>query len=158
MNQLIAEHIALWERPAARRQDGLQRLLTGWAALGITLSGATQLRIPAPAHRSVRADPGCLDLLRVFLLLRGVPFTLGRVFFGLVGYWLRSWVLLGLGAMVAIQTRKTQPEAGHDSVAFLYLTVLIASARTWPPRSGTGTIIGASRGCTFCSMPARQAC
>ena len=44
MNQVIAERIAMWGAPAARRKDGLQRFVAGWAALGITLSGATQLR------------------------------------------------------------------------------------------------------------------
>ena len=125
MNQVIAERIAVWERPAARRKDGLQRLLTGWAALGITLSEGTQLRTAGMPIGLSEVILGTWICFVVFLLLRGVPFTLGRAFMGLVGYWLLSWVLLGLGAMIAVQMQKVSTEAMHDSVAFLYLTVLI---------------------------------
>ncbi len=138
MNQVIAERIAMWGAPATRRKDGLQRFVAGWAALGITLSGATQLRTSGlPIGLSELMLGGWICFV-VFLLLRGVPFTAGRVFFGLAGYWLLAWVLLGLGAMIAIQARKTSTEAAHDAVAFLYLTVLTPMLALGLQDQGTG--------------------
>jgi hypothetical protein len=124
MAQTIAERIAAAPARTVRREAGLQGFVAGSAALGITLSGATQLRMT-----SLPAGPSELILVSwvlfvAVLLLRGVRFTAGRVFFGIVGYWLLALLLLGLGALVAIHARKVSVYAVHDATAFLYLSVL----------------------------------
>lgn len=124
MTPLIAERTAVWNGPVARRKEGLQKLVAGWAALGITLSEATQLRTEDLPIGLSEVILGAWICFVVFLLLRGVPFKLGRTFVGLAGYWMLAWGLLGLGALIAIQSNKVSTEAAHDAVAFLYLSVL----------------------------------
>jgi O-antigen ligase len=124
--QVIAEHLAAGNAAAVRRRSGLQRWLAGWAAFGITLSGATQLRI---GGGGVPLGPsevilGCWMFFVIFLLLRGVPFKPGDAFLGLVVYWLLAWILLGLGALISLHTHRISGEAGHDTIAFLYVSVL----------------------------------
>jgi O-antigen ligase len=124
MAQTVAERTAARPARTDRRGAGLQRLIAGWAAFGITLSGATQLRLGG-----LPVGPSELMLVTwilfvVILLLRGMPFTTGRVFFGLAGYWLVALVLLALGALIAIQSHKVSSYAARDAAAFLYLAVL----------------------------------
>ena len=99
----------------------LRGFVAGWAALGVVLSGATQLR---PAELPL--GPGELLLVTwmmfvTFLLLRGMPFSSGRVFRIMLFYWLASVALLGFGAMIALLTSRTYHSAAlHDGLAFLF--------------------------------------
>jgi hypothetical protein len=125
MAQTIAERVTARPAGTVQRGAGLQRFVAGWAALGVTLSGATQLRVPG-----LPVGPSELMLMAwimfvAFLLLQGVRFTAGRAFFGLAGYWLVSLFLLALGALVAIHTHKVSSFAGRDAVALVYISVLV---------------------------------
>src|SRR5512132_1064758 len=104
MSQVIAERLAQTDALATRRRTGLQRSLACWAALGITLSGATQLRIAGqPIGPSELILVGWL-LFVLFLRLRGVPVARSRVPVVLGVYWLAVMTLLGFGTLVAMQT------------------------------------------------------
>ena len=125
MSQITAERVAAWSGRTARRGAGLERFTAGWAALGITLSGATQLRVaglPAGPSELILAT---WILFVAFLLLRGVKISGTRVF-ALVGvYWLGALILLGLGALVAVQTRQADIGATiRDGLAFVYIGTL----------------------------------
>jgi O-antigen ligase len=124
MSQIIAENLALRSRVTAGRWAGLQRLIATWAALGITLSGATQLRFGGAPLGPSEIILGCWIFFVILLFLRGVPFKPSEAFFGLLVYWLIAWGLLGLGALISLYTNRISREAGHDMVAFLYVSVL----------------------------------
>ena len=59
--------------------------VAGWAALGIALSGATQLRVAGVQLGPAEAVLTMWILFVTFLLLRGLNFTTGRVFLGVHG-------------------------------------------------------------------------
>jgi hypothetical protein len=125
MTQLTTEQLATWGERTAGRATGLQRFVAGWAALGVTLSGATQLRM-----QGVPVGPSELILaiwlaFVVFLLLRGVRLGSSRVFVLMAGYWLAQIAILGLGAAVALHARRFDSAgAFHDGLAFVYIAVL----------------------------------
>jgi O-antigen ligase len=125
MSQVIAERLAAPTRLSTGQGAGLQRLLAAWSALGLVLSGATQLRIGGYPLGPSELIMGCWMLFVVFLLLRGMPFKAGPAFFGLTAYWLLAWTLLGLGTLVALQTQRVSLAAGHDGAAFMYLAALV---------------------------------
>jgi O-antigen ligase len=128
MSQVIAERLAQTDALATRRRTGLQRSLACWAALGITLSGATQLRIAGqPIGPSELILVGWL-LFVLFLRLRGVPVARSRVPVVLGVYWLAVMTLLGFGTLVAMQTGQLDGNAAmHDSIAFVYMALLTSA-------------------------------
>lgn len=125
MAQAIPARISARPARSAPKGLALQRFIAGWAAFGVTLSGATQLRmagLPAgPAELILAAWVGFV----VFLVLRGVRFAGGRVAVILGTYWLCALTFMGLGALVAVQTRRMElGAAAHDGMAFVYMGVL----------------------------------
>jgi O-antigen ligase len=126
--QVIAEHLAARNRATVRRRSGLQQWLAGWAAFGITLSGATQLRIAGqPIGPSELILVGWL-LFVLFLRLRGMPVASSRVPLALGVYWLVVLTILGFGALVATQTGQLDANAAmHDSIAYVYLALLTSA-------------------------------
>jgi O-Antigen ligase len=124
MTQVTAEGLATWAPRSAQRGKGLQGFIAGWAALGVTLSGATQLRMEGlPVGPSELVLAAWMSFV-VFLLLRGVRFGSSQ---GMVvgGYWLAQFVVMGLGAAIAVHTHRSVPgDAIHDGVAFAYVAVL----------------------------------
>lgn len=105
-------------------------VFTGWAALGIALTSATQLRMAG-----LPLGPGemLLALWMAFVgfcLLRNVPFGYSAAFRPFLGYWLISAVILAAGSIVAIVLGKQDGRsAGHDTLAFAFigpLTCLMA--------------------------------
>ena len=125
MAQTIAERLAARPASTTRPRVGLQRLVAGWAAFGVTLSGATQLR-----PQGLPVGPSELILAAwlafvVFLLLRGARFRTGRVFLLIGSYWLAQLGILMLGAAVAVHARRFNAEdATHDALAFVYVGTL----------------------------------
>lgn len=125
MAQIIAERVTARDAFTARRRERLQRFTAGWAALGITLSGATQLRIAGLPVGPAEVVLAVWVLFLVFLLLRGVRFAGTRLAVILGGYWLGALMLLALGALIAVQFRRANPgTAVHDGMAFVYMAVL----------------------------------
>ncbi len=106
MTQVTTDGIAAWGNRTARRGTGLQRFVAGWAALGVTLSGATQLRIGGLPIGPAEFILAAWLAFVAFLLLRGVKFAAGRAFAVLGGYWLAEIAILGLGAAIAVHTRR----------------------------------------------------
>lgn len=125
MAQPIAESLAAQPAPTIRPGARLQGFIAGWAALGVTLSGATQLRMEGlPAGPSEVILAAWLAFVG-FLLLRGVRFAPSRVFVVMTGYWLAQLAILGLGAAMAVHARRfDSADAIHDSVAFFYIGTL----------------------------------
>ena len=125
MTQLTTEQLATWDDRAARRGTRLQGFVAGWAALGVTLSGATQLRMEGlPAGPSEAVLAAWLAFVG-FLLLRGIRFGTSRVFLVMGGYWLAQFAVLGLGAAIAVYARRFDSAgAMHDALAFIYIAVL----------------------------------
>jgi O-antigen ligase len=125
MSEAIAECLAQGDALAARRRTGLQRSVACWAAFGVTLSGATQLRIAGqPIGPSELILVGWL-LFVLFLRLRGVPVATSPVSVTLGVYWLGALTLLGFGALVATQTGQFDGKAAtHDTFAFVYMALL----------------------------------
>ena len=125
MAQTIAERLATPDVYTVRPRVGLQRLVAGWAAFGITLSGATQLRIGGlPVGPSEFILAAWIAFVG-FLLLRGVRFAPSRAFAVLGGYWLAQLAILGFGAAIAVHLRRFHLEdAIHDSLAFVYMGTL----------------------------------
>ena len=124
--QVIAEHLAAGGGRTVRQWRGPPpRFVAGWAALGITLSGATQLRmagLPVGASELILA---AWIAFIVFLLLRGAKIAPGRVFVMLGGYWLGALMLLAFGTLVAVQSRRADLDGViHDGVAFVYVAAL----------------------------------
>jgi O-antigen ligase len=125
MTQLTTEQLATWDDRSARRGTRLQGFVAGWAALGVTLSGATQLRMEGfPAGPSEAVLAAWLAFVG-FLLLRGVRFGTSRVFLLMGGYWLAQLAVLGLGAAIAVYARRFDSAgAMHDGLAFIYVGTL----------------------------------
>src|SRR5919106_6084161 len=80
MPQLTTEQFATWSAHTARHGTGLRRFVAGWAALGVTLSGATQLRMQGLPIGPSEVVLACWLAFVGFLLLRGVRFGTSRVF------------------------------------------------------------------------------
>ena len=124
MTQHTTEQLATWGDRTAGRATGLQRFVAGWAAFGITLSGATQLRPEGPIGPSEAILAGWMAFV-IFLLLRGVHFAKSRVFAVLRSYWLAQLAVLGMGGAIGVYThRSTLVDAIHDGFAFIYLAFL----------------------------------
>ena len=103
----------------------LRGFVTGWAALGVVLTGATQLRAGG-----VPLGPGELLLAAwvlfvVFLLLVGLNFKIGNALKIMLIYWLISWTLMGFGTIIAISMSRLETNTAiHDIFAFLFLTII----------------------------------
>ena len=99
-------------------------LLSFWAASGIVLTSATQLRLAGPVGAGELLLVGWI-LFVVFLLLRGASVATGRLFSWMLGYWMISAVLMAFGTLVGLNTgRLDVANAGHDAVAFAFLAAL----------------------------------
>jgi O-antigen ligase len=100
-------------------------LLSFWAATGIVLTSATQLRLGGfPVGPGELLLAGWMSFVG-FLLLRGASFTAGRLVLFMFGYWMISAVLMAFGTLVGLNTHKLDVEsATHDAVAFLFLVAL----------------------------------
>jgi O-antigen ligase len=104
----------------------LSRIIVVWAAIGVVMTGATQLRLAGQPM-----GPG--ELLLVvwiafvgFCLLRGVRFAYTNTFKVFLTFWLVSALLMSLGSLVALHiNRLADRTIGHDTQAFLFLSVLI---------------------------------
>jgi hypothetical protein len=100
------------------------RVIAGWAALGVTLTSATQLRMAGPL------GPGeaLLALWMAvfgFLLLRGMRFSYSNAFRPFAVFWALSAALLLFGSLVAIALQKQDVEtAQHDALAFTFVGAL----------------------------------
>jgi O-antigen ligase len=106
------------------------KFVATWAALGVTLSTATQLRLYGLPVGVSEAILTAWILFVIFLILRGAPFAIPRIFLGVTGYWLISIVLLCFGMIVAVHTREFRLSvAAHDGLAFAYVG-LVASLLT----------------------------
>jgi O-antigen ligase len=103
----------------------LSKVIAVWAAVGIVLTGATQLRLAGQP-----IGPG--ELLLVlwaafvgFCLLRGVRFAYTDAFKVFLTFWLVAAVILSLGSLVAIHINQlADRSAGHDTLAFLFVALL----------------------------------
>jgi O-antigen ligase len=125
MSQVIAERLAAADRFTARRGTGLRRLLASWAALGVTLSGATQLRPRGLPIGPAEVILGCWLCFVLFLWLRGAPVASSRVSVAMALYWSSALAVLGFGTLAAIQTGQFDvTSASHDALAFVYLAIL----------------------------------
>jgi O-Antigen ligase len=125
MTQLTTEQLATWGDRAAGQATGFQRFVAGWAALGVTLSGATQLRLAELPVGPSELILAVWILFVAFLLLRGVRFAGSRVTIIVIGYWLAALTLMGFGALIAVHTNRTDPKGMfHDGAAFTYLAML----------------------------------
>jgi O-antigen ligase len=126
MTQLTTEQLATWGDRAAGQATGFQRFVAGWAALGVTLGGATQLRVGGlPVGPSEFVLAAWL-LFVGFLLLRGARFAGTQVTIIIGGYWLAALTLLGFGAAIAVQTRRAELGAAiQNGMAFAYIGTLI---------------------------------
>jgi O-Antigen ligase len=128
MSQVIAERLAAEDRLTVRRRSGLQRLMADWVAFGITLSGATQLRIAGQPIGPSELILGCWLLFVLFLGLRGAPVASSRVSIAMGIYWLGALMFMGFGTLVAIQTARLDVKSAiHDSLAFIYLAMLTST-------------------------------
>ena len=127
MTRLTTEEFAAWEDRTARQGTRLQRFVAGWAALGVTLSGATQLRMEGlPAGLSELVLAAWLAFV-AFLLLRGARVGTSRVFVVMTRYWLAQLAILAFGAAVALYFRRFNLEhAVYDGTAFIYIATLSA--------------------------------
>jgi O-antigen ligase len=125
MSRVTTQRVAAWDGRTTRRGAGLQRFVAGWAAFGVTLSGATQLRMAGLPLGPSELILVAWILFVVFLLLRGVKFARSRVLLVLGAYWLGALILLGLGALIAVQTRRADLGVMvRDGIAFFYVAVL----------------------------------
>lgn len=105
-----------------------------WAALGLVLSGATQLRVAGLPIGPAEGVLAAWILFFAWLLLRGFRFTLDRVSRIFVFYWLASFALLGTGSLVAVATDNFDAQdAAHDATAFAYISVLTMLLALRPP-------------------------
>jgi O-antigen ligase len=103
----------------------LSKVIAVWAAVGVVLTGATQLRLAGQP-----IGPG--ELLLVpwvafvgFCLLRGVRFAYTDAFKVFLTFWLVAAVILSLGSLVAIEINQLADQsAGHDLQAFLFVALL----------------------------------
>ena len=103
----------------------LGRVVVGWAALGVTLTGATQLRMEGlplgPGEALLAFWMGFV----AFCLLRKVPFGYSGAFRPFATFWLIAAVLLGAGSLVSVGfDRQHGPTAGHDALAFAFVAPL----------------------------------
>ena len=125
MTPLASEQVATWSAHTVRHGAGLRRFVAGWAAFGVTLSGATQLRMQGLPIGPSEVVLACWLAFVGFLLLRGVRFGASRVFAIMGGYWLAQLAILGFGAAIAVHSRRLDPAGAlHDGVAFVYIAVL----------------------------------
>lgn len=125
MTQLATEHLASWDGRAAGRATGLQRFVAGWAALGVTLSGATQLRMQGLPVGPSEVILAVWLAFVAFLLLRGTKVATSRVYVVMGGYWLAQLAILGFGAAVALYARRFDSAGAlHDGLAYAYIAVL----------------------------------
>ena len=125
MSRVIAERLAVGDGLSARPGAGLQRLVAGWAALGITLSGATQLRIAGQPIGPSELILGSWLLFVLFLGLRRLSVVGSRASVVLGAYWLTVLMLMGFGTLVAVQTGRLHvSSAAHDALAFVYIAML----------------------------------
>lgn len=109
----------------------LGKILPAWAALGVALTSATQLRFGEAPPIGIGEVLLVLWLVFVgFCLLRGVRFTYSDAFRHFAVYWGLSAVLLAAGTVVGIVSNKLDAEhALHDALAFAFvwpLTCLLA--------------------------------
>jgi hypothetical protein len=103
----------------------LDRVIVRWAALGIALTSATQLRIAGLPTGPGEVVVALWMAFFAFCLLRGVRFSYSRAFALLATYWSIGALLLMAGSMVAIALDKRDDlGAGHDAVAFAFVGML----------------------------------
>jgi O-Antigen ligase len=125
VTQLTTEQFASWDGRTAGRAIGLQRFVAGWAAFGVTLSGATQLRMEGLPVGPSEVILAVWLAFVAFLLLRGVRLGTSRVFLVMGGYWLAQLAILGFGAAVALYARRFDSAGAlHDGLAYVYVAVL----------------------------------
>ena len=120
----LLANLRQFARDAPVGDIAMWHLVIGWAALGVALSPATQLRASGlPIGPSEVVLLGWM-LFVSFLLLRGAPFSSGRLFSALAAYWASALTLMGFGTLIAINTHKFNVDLGsHDAFAFIYISL-----------------------------------
>ena len=96
-------------------------VVAGWAALGVALTSATQLRMAALPVGPGEALLALWMAFLAFCLLRGMPFSYSAAFRPFATYWSIAAVLLAAGSIVAIVWNRQDPDASHDALAFAFV-------------------------------------
>src|SRR5688572_19993496 len=100
-------------------------VIAGWAALGVTLTSATQLRMEGLPLGPGEALLALWMAACGFLLLRGMDFSYSKAFRPFAVFWALSAALLLAGSLVAINLHKQDAEtAQHDALAFAFVGLL----------------------------------
>lgn len=102
----------------------LNKIIAVWAAIGVVLTGATQLRLPGTPVGPGEVVLALWMAFFGFCLLRGVRFQYSSAFRVFLAFWLLAALLMALGSLVALHINGLADDsAGHDLLSFIFISI-----------------------------------